>query len=154
MRRHRGQVALPGGKRDATDTSGLETALRESEEEVGFSREAIDVLGGLRELSTTTGFVVTPFVGWLHDDVTAHPNPDEIARAFCVPLSEFGYPEPRPRLFRGRGLTRIAPSYLVDGELVWGATAKIIGELASIVRSVLSGQSSRSRQSGHLRRLW
>ena len=137
MRRHRGQVAFPGGKRDPADASALETALRESEEEVGFARDAIEVFGELKALSTTTGFVVTPFVGWLHHEVAANPNPDEIARAFCVPLSEFVYAEPRPRFFRGRGMTRIAPSYLVDGELVWGATARIVGELASVVRSVL-----------------
>ena len=138
MTRHRGQVAFPGGKRDPIDASALDTALRETEEEIGFARTKVEVLGGLDDLVTTTGYLISPFVGWLREDLPAQPNPGEIARAFCVPLASFVFTEPRPRPFRGAGMTRIAPSYDVDGELVWGATAKIIMDFVAIVRSVLN----------------
>jgi 8-oxo-dGTP pyrophosphatase MutT (NUDIX family) len=137
MNSHRGQVAFPGGKRDPGDESALHTALRETEEEIGFAPADIDVFGGLDDLLTTTGYNISPFVGWLKHDVPARPNPHEIARAFCVPLASFVYTEPRPHFFRGKGLTRIAPSYDVDGELVWGATARIMMGLVSVVRIVL-----------------
>ena len=137
MNRHRGQVAFPGGKRDPGDESALHTALRETEEEVGFSPSTVDVLGGVDDLVTTTGYNISPFVGWLREDLPARPNPAEIARAFCVPLSSFVFVEPRPHFFRGRGLTRIAPSYDVDGELVWGATARIMMNFVAVVRGVL-----------------
>ena len=137
MRRHRGQVAFPGGKRDPGE-SALEAALREADEELGFSPSMVDVLGGLDALVTTTGFAISPFVGWLRDDVEARPNVAEIARAFCVPLGAFVFAEPRPHLLRGSGITRIAPSYAVDGEIVWGATARIMGDLVKLVRRVIA----------------
>jgi 8-oxo-dGTP pyrophosphatase MutT (NUDIX family) len=137
LRRHAGQVALPGGKVDPQDTGGENTALRETHEELGFAPESIEVQGRLDDLNTTTGFVISPFVGWLRDDLTPTPNPTEIARAFCVPLANFVFTEPRPRPFRGQGWTRIAPSYDVDGEMVWGATAKILGDFSKVVRSLL-----------------
>jgi 8-oxo-dGTP pyrophosphatase MutT (NUDIX family) len=137
MNSHSGQVAFPGGKRDPGDESALFTALREAEEEMGFSPTDVDVFGGLDDLLTTTGYNISPFVGWLREDLPARPNPHEIARAFCVPLSAFVFTEPRPHFFRGTGITRIAPSYDVDGELVWGATARIMSGLVAVVRDVM-----------------
>lgn len=137
MKRHRGQVAFPGGKRDPSDSSALDTALREAEEEVGFAPSLVDVFGPLDEMVTGTGYHIAPFVGWLREDTPARPNPHEIARAFCVPLASFVFTEPRPHFFRGSGITRIAPSYDVDGELVWGATAKIMMDFVAVVRQVL-----------------
>ena len=137
MNRHGGQIAFPGGKRDQDDASALEAALCQTEEELCFPRDRVEVHGRLDDLETITGFVVSPFVGWLREDLIATPNEGEIARAFCVPLASFVFTEPRARPFRGRGMTRIAPSYDVDGELVRGATARIMMNLVSIVREVL-----------------
>jgi 8-oxo-dGTP pyrophosphatase MutT (NUDIX family) len=137
MRRHGGQVALPGGKRDDGDASPLDAALRETEEELGFPSARIEVLGRLDDVITTTGYVVSPFVGWLAEDLPPHPNPHEIERAILAPLAPFVFERPRPQFFRGSGITRIAPSWVVDGEIVWGATARILGRLAEIVRGVI-----------------
>lgn len=143
MRKHGGQVALPGGKRDEGDATPLDAALRETEEELGFPASRVAVHGRLDDEVTTTGYVVSPFVGWLDADLQPRPNPHEIERTFLAPLAPFVFERPRAQLLRGRGVTRLArltreaPSWVVDGELVWGATARILGRLAEVVRSVL-----------------
>ncbi len=137
MRKHGGQVALPGGKRDESDATPLDAALRETEEELGFPSARIEVHGHLDDVVTTTGYVVSPFVGWLDGDAPPRPNPHEIERTILAPLAPFVFERPRAQLLRGRGITRIAPSWVVEGELVWGATARILGRLAEVVRTVL-----------------
>lgn len=137
MSTHSGQVAFPGGKRDPEDRTSMVTALRETHEELGFPPELIEVHGRLDDVFTVTNFVITPWVGWLKDDVPPVPSEHEIARAFCAPLSAFVWEKPRPQLFRGKGLTRIVPSWFYDGEIVWGATAKIMLTFAEVVRDVM-----------------
>lgn len=133
LRTHAGQVALPGGKKDPGDSTLVETALREAEEEIGLPRDAVRVLGLGDEYVTVTRYAVTPVVGWLSEPFEPTPNPAEAARVFSAPFSTF----------RDRGLVRAIPleairhlvrSYEVDGEVVWGATAAILGALARLVR--------------------
>jgi 8-oxo-dGTP pyrophosphatase MutT (NUDIX family) len=137
MSSHRGQIAFPGGKRDPDDRSSMVTAVRETHEELGFSPDLLEVHGRLDDVPTTTGFVITPWVAWLKEDVAPTPNEAEIARAFAVPLAAFVWEKPRPQFFRGKGLTRIVPSWFVDGEIVWGATGRIMGTFAALVRDVM-----------------
>jgi 8-oxo-dGTP pyrophosphatase MutT (NUDIX family) len=73
MRKHSGQVAFPGGKRDPTDDSLLTTALRETEEELAICGDAVDVLGPLDDYVTGTGYIITPFVGWIASDIVPVP---------------------------------------------------------------------------------
>jgi 8-oxo-dGTP pyrophosphatase MutT (NUDIX family) len=136
MKRHKGQIAFPGGKRDPEDATPVETALRETEEEVGFPRAEIDILGALDRFPTSTGFAITPIVGWLRRDLVPTPNAAEIARVLSPPLATFVRQEPRPRPLAGVGWSRVAPSWEIEGEIVWGATAKILMELAAIVRDL------------------
>jgi 8-oxo-dGTP pyrophosphatase MutT (NUDIX family) len=124
MRSHAGQVAFPGGKNDASDESLLATALREAEEELGIGRAGVDVLGVLDDTLTVTGFTITPWVGWLAQDMQVRPNPSEVARAFAVPLRAFL--EPRAGVPPWRGWT-------VEGELVWGATAAILDDFVRLL---------------------
>lgn len=93
MRSHAGQVALPGGKIDTADATLLDTALREAHEEVGIPRERVDVLGPLDEMHTITGFVISPFVGWLAPGTELRPSTTEVARAFAAPLRVFLEPQ-------------------------------------------------------------
>jgi 8-oxo-dGTP pyrophosphatase MutT (NUDIX family) len=127
MRSHGGQVAFPGGKSDPTDASLRATALREAEEELGIRPASVDVLGPLDDYPTITGFTVTPWVGWLSEDVPVTPSAAEVARAFAPPLREFFAPPAGVLPWRG---------WTVDGELVWGATAAILRAFVSIVRSL------------------
>lgn len=137
MTAHRGQVAFPGGKRDPEDRSSMVTAVRETHEELGFPPDHLEVLGRLDDIPTVTNFLITPWVAWLREDLTPVPCEAEIARAFAVPLRQFVWEKPKPQIFKGTGLTRIVPSWHVDGEIIWGATAKIMNGFASIVRDVM-----------------
>ncbi|MGD0526946.1 MAG: CoA pyrophosphatase [Polyangiaceae bacterium] len=127
MRSHAGQVAFPGGKRDPADASLLDTALRETHEELGIPRASVDVLGALDGVVTITGFTISPWVGWLAPDVELVPSSAEVARVFAAPLRVF-LEEPKG-IFPWRGWT-------VDGELVWGATAAIVRGFVAIVREL------------------
>jgi 8-oxo-dGTP pyrophosphatase MutT (NUDIX family) len=124
MRSHAGQVAFPGGKRDAADDSLLVTALRETEEELGIARTSVDVLGALDDTRTITGFTITPWVGWLAPGVRVLPNASEVERAMAPPLRMFFGPASGVPPWRG---------WTIEGELVWGATAAIVTELVSLV---------------------
>jgi len=127
MRSHAGQVAFPGGKSDAADESLLDTALREADEELAIPRAGVDILGALDDTLTITGFVISPFVGWIPRDVEPRPNPSEVARAFAAPLGAFFAPPSGVLPWRG---------WTIDGELVWGATAAIVRGFVGILREL------------------
>jgi len=89
MNSHRGEVAFPGGKWDATDSSLLFTALRESEEEIGLPTSEVEVIGQLPTRRTRLDLLVTPFVGLFDPQVSLQPNLEELDSVFQVPLSFF-----------------------------------------------------------------
>jgi 8-oxo-dGTP pyrophosphatase MutT (NUDIX family) len=124
LRKHSGQVAFPGGKRDAADVSGEATAVREAFEEIGLAPASVDILGQLDDLVTGTGFVISPFVAWITEPFTPRPNPAEVARVFHAPLRAFFDPAVGVPPFHG---------HTVDGELVWGATAHIMRGLVDLL---------------------
>jgi 8-oxo-dGTP pyrophosphatase MutT (NUDIX family) len=124
---HRGQIAFPGGVRDAGDADLLGTALRESAEEIGLAPGAVEVLGALPPVATITGYHITPFVGLIPHPYDFNPSPQEVKRLLTLPVVEF-YPPERwrsgPYVFQGR-TTRVC--YWQNGqEVVWGATARIL----------------------------
>jgi 8-oxo-dGTP pyrophosphatase MutT (NUDIX family) len=129
MRNHSGQVAFPGGTHDLQDDSLLTTALREAEEEIGLSRLEVDVLGALDDYPTITGYVITPYVGWIPGDALSRlsPNAAEVARVFAAPLRAFL--EPTTGTFPRIG-------WRIEGEFLWGATAAIVTGLLAVAESV------------------
>lgn len=84
---HSGQVAFPGGKVDPEDVDVDDAALREAQEEVDLPRSHVDVIGRLPVYITGTQFIVTPVVALVRPGFVLHPNPDEVAHAFEVPLA-------------------------------------------------------------------
>ena len=84
---HKGQVAFPGGGSEAVDENIESTALRETYEEVGIRQENIHILGRLDTLKTNSGFLVTPIVGAVQIPIQLKLQPEEVARAFTIPLS-------------------------------------------------------------------
>ena len=84
--RHSGQVAFPGGSCDPSDNGAIDTALRETREEVGIRRDKIRVVGVLPDYETISYFRVTPVVGLLQWPCTMKLQDSEVARAFTIPL--------------------------------------------------------------------
>jgi len=134
---HAGQIAFPGGRAQATDTSLVDTALRETEEETGLAREHIDVLGALPDYLTSTGFRVTPVVGLAVPDFTLAHDPFEVADVFEVPL-EFLMNPANHRLHTAvlvDGMPRRYYSIPYQDRFIWGATAGMLRNLYHMLRA-------------------
>src|ERR1700687_1717220 len=84
---HAGQISFPGGRSDEADRTPERTALREAEEEVGIPADRVEILGRLPEYRTSTGYAVTPVVGWAEPPLAYRPDPREVADVFEVPLA-------------------------------------------------------------------
>jgi 8-oxo-dGTP pyrophosphatase MutT (NUDIX family) len=126
---HKGQMAFPGGMGERGETD-IETALRETEEEVGIPREKIKIMGRLPEFVTVTDFTVTPIVGVLESPVADTPlrfSPDEIAEALWVPLSTLKSADCYRREWVEYGGARFPiHAYYVGRHRIWGATGSMI----------------------------
>jgi 8-oxo-dGTP pyrophosphatase MutT (NUDIX family) len=128
---HGGQVGLPGGKREPADASFLETALRETEEEIGLGRSEIEVLAELEAMDTrTSGFRVHPFLARIRAPVRWIPAGDEITAVLTPPLSVLADPRLRgeavlsfPGWPEPRRVERIA---LDDEHALWGLTLRLL----------------------------
>ncbi len=134
---HSGQIALPGGKKDPEDTDVIETALRETFEEIGIEREKIEVLGLLSPVFIPpSGFLVNVVIGYCKDKPTFVPSPYEVAALIEFPLRVLSEPyaiEER-KVVSSINWQMKAPGYVYDGRFVWGATAMILTELRELVK--------------------
>jgi 8-oxo-dGTP pyrophosphatase MutT (NUDIX family) len=129
LRRHAGEISFPGGTRDHPDEDLLETALREAEEEIGLDRGHVDVVGALPPIGTfVTNYKVHPFVGLIDGELHFEPNPTEVETVLAFRLDELRDGFAMRRLVR-RGVPIRTPTYQVDEHMIWGATARILGEL-------------------------
>lgn len=130
LRDHAGQVSFPGGRVEAEDLSPIHTALRETEEEIGLSREHIRILGFLPEYRTGTGFRVTPVVGLVQPPFELQPDPFEVAEVFEVPLAFLLDPANHQRhSIHHRGALRNYFAMPYGDYFIWGATAGMIRSL-------------------------
>jgi 8-oxo-dGTP pyrophosphatase MutT (NUDIX family) len=131
---HPGEVAFPGGKREAEDRGPWETALRESEEEVALPRALVRPLARLPSLVTRTRYRVHPCVGLIPADVRLAVDPSEFDSVFLPALASFA----DPALFRlelmpyGEGQVHV-PHYRIGGDNVWGVTAAVLAQIANVV---------------------
>lgn len=129
LRRHPGEISFPGGRRDPSDSTLLTTALREAEEEIGLPADVVEIVGALQPTPTiATGYAVYPFVGMIEAGLTWTPSAREVAAVIELPLMELLAGYGRRRLVR-RGLPIRTDTYLVGDNLIWGATARILGDL-------------------------
>ncbi len=132
---HAGQISFPGGRVEAADAGREETALRETEEEIGIPRTRVSLLGRLPDYEIPSGFRIAPVVGWIEPPFTLKPDPFEVADVFEAPLEHFldpaGYQRREYRL-RGRHRHYMAVPY--EGRYIWGATAGMLYNLCRMLR--------------------
>lgn len=128
---HSGQISFPGGKTDPIDTSAIDTALRETQEEVGLDRVKVQVLGSLPIYTTGSAFLVTPVVGLIEPDFLIIPNPNEVAEVFEVPLAFLMDPSNHRRhsvKWEGAQRDWFSMPYTQGSteRFIWGATAGML----------------------------
>jgi 8-oxo-dGTP pyrophosphatase MutT (NUDIX family) len=133
LRRHAGEVSFPGGRRDPGEQL-LETALREAEEEIGLSRDRVDIVGALPPIGTfVTNYKVFPFVGLIDRGLRFEPNPAEVEDVLVASLDDLRAGYGKRRLAR-RGVPIKTDTYLIGDAMIWGATARILGDLLDRLR--------------------
>ncbi|MCW3068284.1 MAG: CoA pyrophosphatase [Solirubrobacterales bacterium] len=129
LRRHAGEISFPGGRQDADDASLADTALREAEEEIGLDRARVSMLGELPPTSTfATNYVIHPYVGAIPAGLAWQLSASEVDAVLELPLAVLRSSRTRTRLER-RGISFETDAYLVDENLIWGATARILEHL-------------------------
>ena len=130
MRRHTGQVALPGGRCDPGETV-WQTALREAHEEVGLHPDFVSLAGLSSPYRTGTGYLVTPVVGFVREGFSLTANPDEVADIFETPfgflMDPLNYEEHEREAPDGR--TRRFYAMTHEDQYIWGATAGMLRAL-------------------------
>lgn len=132
---HAGQISFPGGRVEEGDASREETALRETEEEIGLASGSVAVLGRLPEYEIPSGFRITPVVGWIETPFAVNPDPFEVAAVFEAPLEHFlDAARYQRRQFRFRGRHRHYLAIPFEGRYIWGATAGMLYNLYRLLR--------------------
>lgn len=140
---HKGQVSFPGGAYSELDSSLLETALRESWEEIGVRAEDVEILGELDDTPTTTSrFNISPFVGVIPYPYQFVVNRDEIDAIFDVPVSVLLdkdiWKEER-YVFNGEVMANYSCEY--QGWVIWGATARVVQQFLEVWKAASGAQS-------------
>jgi 8-oxo-dGTP pyrophosphatase MutT (NUDIX family) len=133
LRRHAGEISFPGGRRDDDDADLRATALREAQEEIGLDPAVVELGESLPPTKTfVTNYVVHPFVGRIPHprELSLEPNPAEVETVLTFSLDLLRESYEIRRMVR-RGIPIHTPTYDVEGHQIWGATARILGDLVS-----------------------
>lgn len=141
-RAHSGQIGFPGGRREPGDETLLETALRETFEEVGINRERIQLVGALSPVYVVvSNFRVFPFVGFIDAPEPLQLSEREVQSVLEIPLRELLNPDAKtqeevispafPDIRRKVNAYRIG-----ENQVIWGATAIMLAELELILRTL------------------
>lgn len=137
---HSGQIAFPGGRYELFDNNLINTALRETEEEVGVSQKLINPIGQLTEIYIPpSNFDVLPVVGWMGEAPILKIDPKEVTSAFCVSIADLTNPacKTNQEILLANKQRLTVPCFSVDGKIVWGATSMILNEFTEIVSPIL-----------------
>lgn len=136
---HSGQISLPGGRFESSDKDLLQTALRETHEEIGIDPEVIFVIGKLTELYIPpSNYLVQPFVGFTLKYPEFHIQQTEVEKIFEIEVTQLLDDSAimEKEFFTTRGQLS-APSFVINGSNIWGATAMILSEFKEILRKAL-----------------
>ena len=135
---HRGQISFPGGGRHKDDGSLLETALRESREEIGLKESDVEVLGELDDVATVTSrYRISPFVGLIPYPYDFKIDKFEVDEIFALPLEglmEKANKKEENTVY-GDKIVKVF-TYELNGRIIWGATAWILNQFLEVLHSV------------------
>ncbi|MGB6873603.1 MAG: CoA pyrophosphatase [Dehalococcoidia bacterium] len=124
---HKGEVCFPGGTREPSDSSLLQTALRETEEEISLKAEDVEILGEFDDSVTlTSNYVISPFVAFIPHPYPFKADGREIREIFSVPLSF---------LMDEANFKQDSYAYEYEGHIIWGATARILRQFIDLLKS-------------------
>ena len=136
LRKHAGQIAFPGGRKEIEDKTLLETVVRETEEEISLSRENYDIIGHFPKFYTGTGYVVTPYIAIMKDlsnwKNLIEPNADEVKKIFTPKSQQLLLPEyhirEKPPIKSSMSMTW---KINCQNENIWGLTARVLVTLSA-----------------------
>jgi len=135
LRDHAGQISFPGGRTDPEDGGPEETALRESQEEIGLDPGRVEIIGHLPEYLTVSGYSVTPVVGLVQAQAEYVLDPFEVADVFEVPLEFLLDPaNHQVRLWQSEQGGRRFYSMPYENRFIWGATAGMLRNLYHLLK--------------------
>jgi 8-oxo-dGTP pyrophosphatase MutT (NUDIX family) len=140
---HSGQISLPGGKSEDSDESVVFTALREAQEEIGIDPGSVQIIGRLTEMYIPpSNFIVTPVVGFQTRRPDFHADPKEVARIIEIDLDDLLDKEniKTKKIKLRPGFALKVPSYFIDGNIIWGATAMILSEFREISKEIIEAE--------------
>lgn len=127
---HQGQISFPGGKMQAGDKVLLDTATRETREELGIKTDEINIMGRLDDAWSSYGHLVIPFVGWLNMEPEIDHNKNEVAEVVIADVQQLMLPETSTtHRYSREGRTGFTHAFDWDGGYVWGMTADLLLEL-------------------------
>lgn len=129
---HGGQIAFPGGKKDETDLSLEQTALREAFEEVGLEQKELTVIGQLSPLYIPVSkFMVQPFTSFGTTIPELILSVNEVQSTHAIRIADFTRPETvqAKKIKTFEGIIKDAPCYVINNQVIWGATAMMLSEL-------------------------
>lgn len=134
---HAGEISFPGGRRDSPDEDLRVTALREAEEEIGLAPAEVELVGALPPVGTfVTNYKIHPYVGVIKPGHAWTPQPTEVDVILELSLPSLVDGFEMKRLVR-KGVPFKTPTYTVDGNFVWGATARIVEHLLARLEPLL-----------------
>ena len=134
---HKGEISFPGGSKDEADKTLLDTALRETYEEMGISPTDVDVLGVLDDVPTSSQFLISPYVGTIPNSYRFEPNEREVAEVLEVPVSTLMDNETlrdEVRIVNGELVN--SPTYSYQRHLIFGATARVLKRFLDLIDSL------------------
>jgi 8-oxo-dGTP pyrophosphatase MutT (NUDIX family) len=129
---HADEIAFPGGNVTDEDQDALDAALRELEEEIGISRETVEIIGQLDQVVAASRYLVTPFVGMLVPPFNFRPNVDEVSAVLSAPVSALLKHDCFTAVPRSDGRPGFIYHFRYRTFDIWGATARILKQLLEI----------------------
>jgi len=137
LKHHKGQISLPGGTQEGNEKL-IDTALRETQEEIGINKTSISIIGTITPLFVpVTGFMIYPFIGYSLNKLNPKPDPVEVAKIFSVNISDLLNKENQTTEQRNiRGYDVQVPYFKLNDYQVWGATSMILSEFRDLIKSI------------------